>query len=308
MTVKRKLALVLAAALCVSLCGCFNVTVAVPTPPAGYTAPNANTYNPTNYNQPTNTYDPGVQPSQTVDPVPQQDPNTQPSQNADPGAQEDPTAQQTKTPDQMTNAELLNFFNSTLNRIKTDKVGFKKSKLTSLLDLQLSNSLANTVVGAVKSALLKETADETVVQRGEDGTNVFSPSGKPYISTLAPADITGITCQKSGNNYVITVNVKNETNPEPTGSAMSRGFDFITVDDVVNIYAPKVGATVAREDIRVDFSDCRATLVVGADGRVQSYQTYVKGVMNMFNAKIKVIKSDVAITLASTTDYTNFQY
>ena len=39
--------------------------------------------------------------------------------------------------------------------------------------------------------------------------------------------------------------------------------------------------------------------------------TYVKGVMNMYNASIKkgvTINTDLAVTLASTTDYTGFAY
>ena len=226
-------------------------------------------------------------------------------------APESTTAAAKKTPDQMSNDELLQFFNSSLNRIKTDKIGFKKSKLTSILDLQLSNSVANTLVGFVKSSLLSETADETTVAKGQGGNDVFSPSGKDYVSKLTMNDLTSIKCEKSGDLYIISLGVKGETNPTWDGSIMSRGFDFMTVDDVVNIYAPKVGATVAREDIEVIFSDCTAKLTVTADGQVQAYTTYVKGVMNMYNASIKkgvTIKPDMAITLASTTDYTDFVY
>ena len=216
-----------------------------------------------------------------------------------------------KTPDEMSASDLLTYFNNTLNKVKTQNVGFTKTKKTDVLDLQLSNAAANSIVGLVKNALLSSDSETQSVPKGSSGVNVFSPSGKPYVSALTPSDITSITCTKSGDGYVIKLAVKGETNPGPEGSAMSRGFDFITVNDVLTTYAPKVGATVAQQDIRVVFSDCTAELTVNANGDVQHYVTYVKGVMNLLNASIKkviTINTDVAVTLASTTEYTGFTY
>lgn len=322
------LSLVLAIMLTVSFTACFNVKIVFPD------APNAT--EPTQAVQPADTTLPAdttvpepateesltdatlpsaeqTEPSaqDTTVPQPSTEAPTESPTDAVTEAPTESTTQAPKTPDQMSNEELLQFFNSSLNRIKSDNIGFKKSKLTSILDLQLSNSVANTLVGFVKGALLSDTADETTVAKGQSGVDVFSPPGKPYVSVLEPGDLTSISCTKNGDLYVIDVAVKSETNPTWEGSAMSRGFDFMTVDDVVNIYAPKVGATVAREDIEVVFSDCTSKLTVTADGQVQAFTTYVKGVMNMYNASIKkgvTINTDLAITLASTTDYTDFVY
>lgn len=219
--------------------------------------------------------------------------------------------QSPQTPNQMSAADLLTYFNNALNKVKKQNVGFTKTKKTEVLDLQLSNSAANTIVGFVKNALLSTESETQTVPKGDSGVNVFSPSGKPYVSTFTPADITSITCTKNGDGYVIRLAVKGETNPAAAGSAMSRGFDFITVNDVLATYAPKVGATVAQQDIRVVFSDCTAELTLNANGDVQRYVTYVKAVMNLQNASIKkviTINTDVAVTLASTTEYTGFAY
>ncbi len=313
----KVLSLLLAAAMLFALTACFNVRIVFP-----------ETGSVTQPTQPTNAYVPAdasqTAPSEpttgeqltdaalpTSEPTQPSAPDTTAPQPPASEAPTEPTAEAKKTPDQMSNEELLQFFNTSLNRIKSEKIGFKKSKLTSILDLQLSNSLANTLVGFVKGALLSDTADETTVAKGQDSVSVFSPPGKSYVSTLQPGDLTSISCAKNGDVYVISVAVKSETNPTWEGSAMSRGFDFMTVDDVVNIYAPKVGATVAEKDIEVVFSDCTAKLTVTAEGQVQAFTTYVKGVMNMYNASIKkgvTINTDLAITLASTTDYTDFVY
>lgn len=315
---KKTVALLLTLTLAVSLTACFNVQISLPkanntlNPAAGTDVGAQNTQvNTTLPNATLPTQAPAVQnttqPAATAAPVTQAAPAPE-STTAAP-APESTTA--AVTPDQLSTTDLLMFFNNTLNRIKSERIGFKKTKLTSILDLQLSNSAANTLVSFVKGALLSETADETTVTKGQDSTNVFSPSGKAYVSQLAFQDINSIDCLKNGDSYVISVKIRGETNPAPDGSIMSRCFDFITVDDVVNIYAPKVGATVARENIQVVFSDCTATLTCTADGAIQSYKTYVKGVMNMKDASIKkvvTINTDLAITLASTTDYTNFMY
>lgn len=215
-----------------------------------------------------------------------------------------------KTPPEMSPEEVVNYFNDTLNAVKSQKVGFKKSKLTSVLDLQLSNPAANSLVSIVKSALLSDTADEATVKKGDSGIGVMSPSGESYVSKLTPEDVASVKVTNSGENYVITLTLNDLTNPDKT-SAYGKVFDFMTADDVVNIYAPKVGATVAKENVEIVFSGCYAELTVDKNDHVVSYTTYVKGVMNMKSATIRkviTINTDLAITLGSTTEYTNFVY
>ena len=315
---KQKRALVCILLACVLFCsaGCFNVQFREPSRPVGMTDPSS-AFDPSafaggpGYPAATDLYastaaavglttNPAAPASVTEAPV-------APSQGA---AATTAPAAGTKTPDSMTSSELLTYFNDTLNKVKTQNVGFTKTKKTDVLDLQLSNSAANTVVGMVKSALLSSNSDVQTVPKGNPGTNVFSPTGKNYISTLTDADVTSVTCTKNGADYVIKVAVKGETNPGE-GSAMSRAFDYITVDDVMTTYAPKVNATVDRSNVQVVFSDCTAELTVDAAGHVRSYTTYVKGVMNLLDASVQAvltINTDVAVTLASTTDYTNFIY
>ena len=315
----RSAAALLLIAAAVLLCaGCFNVEFREPSRPAGMTtsAPACETAVPT---QP---YVTAAEPATTLPAAPAETTSLPFSTDSDEYVPDVtipiPTVPTTvpvtaapSSPDQMTRDQLLQYFNDTLNKIKTANVGFTKTKKTEMLDLQLSNQAANSVVSFVKSALLKTDATTERVDRGASGVNVFSPTGKPYVSTLTSQDITAITCTKNGDGYIVKVAVKGETNPAASGSAMSRAFDFITVDDVVNTYAPNVSATVAREDIKVVFSDCTAEMTVDGAGKVVAYRTYVKGVMNMMNASIKkiiTVNTDVAVTLASTTDYTNFDY
>ncbi|MBQ7639266.1 MAG: hypothetical protein IJS90_10240 [Clostridia bacterium] len=314
MNFKKTIGIILVLSIIFSLCSCFTVEIRVD----DVRQESVTAGDQTSETAAPETEAPLPSESETVSEAPSEEASASEETSAAPAGTDsqtepssaEPATEAPKTPDKMSKEDLLKFFNASLNRVKEEKVGFKKSKLTSILDLQLSNSAANTLVGFVKGALLSETADETNVGKGESGIDVMSPSGKTYASSLTPDDITSINCTPSGSDYVIKVAVKGETNPVE-GGHLSKVFDFMTVDDVVNIYAPKVGATVAKDDIKVVFSDCAATLTVSGDGVVKSYSTYVKGVMNMYNASIKkvvTINTDLAITLASTTDYTGFVY
>ena len=200
--------------------------------------------------------------------------------------------------------EQLSYFNIALNRIKTDKVGFRKSKLTATEDITLSNSL----VSLVKGALLSETAAETTVAKGESSDGVMSPDGADYVSRLTEEDVERIEAVPAGGGYTVTVFVKDETSPAPDGSRFSRIFEFMTVDDVETTYAPKVNAEVAREDIEIAYKNCYARATIDAEGNVTEYETYVRGTMTLRNAKIRIITTDVSAVLTSTTRYTDFVY
>lgn len=322
--IKYAAAAALCAAMAASFGGCFTISVEIPsnngnagsmdeilnyeqTPDDVTSAPDRteNGVLPTAAEAPAQTEASGV----TAAPASPETPT------AAPAAPETPTAAPAapaaaQAPDALSGQALLTYFNDAINAVKTQKAGFRKSKLTTIKDLQLSNSLANTLVGFVKSALLSETEDITEVKKGQSSDSVLSPSGKSYASALTMNDIKNISAQKSGAGYVITVNLKDETNPSSSGQ-FSRCMDYMTVDDVEKVYAPKVGATVAREDISVKLTNSYVKLTVDANGKVTAYETLVNGVLVMKNASIKkgvTIKTDLDITLSSTTKYSNFAF
>lgn len=261
------------------------------------------TETPSQYTQPAFTQDNNVIITPTVTDAPTQPlpviSTEAPTAPADAALAGDPT--------NMTTAEQLEYFNAAVNRIKSSRVGFTKTKSTATKDIKLSNTLANSLVGVVKNVLLSDTAETTTVNAGESSDPVMSPANMPYVSKLSIDDVDGVSVQSNGSGYIITVKVKGETNPGK-GSICSRIFDFLTVEDVENIYAPKIGATVAHDDIEVVFANCYAKAVVDGSGNVTEYETYVEGTMNLKNAAVRVINTDVSVVLASTTKYTDMKY
>ena len=216
-----------------------------------------------------------------------------------------------KTPLEMTDDELLEWFNLSVNNVKEGMPGFQRAKQTTVADIVLSNKMANTLVGFVKGMLLSEEVETASSQKGESCVEMISPTGERYVSQLNTVDIKDISVISQGTSYVVTVTMPDEVNPTKDTSAYAKIFNFVTVDDVMNVYAPKVGATVERSNVKVTYKDCTAKATISPDGRVEEYNTYVTCVVELKGASIEkgvTISTDVEFTLVSTADYTNFVY
>ena len=216
-----------------------------------------------------------------------------------------------KTPLTMSKAELLDWFNLSLNNVKEGMPGFNRAKQTTVADISLSNQLANTLVSFVKGMLLSEEVETKTAAKGQSCVELMSPDGERYVSQLSMADVKDISVMAQGTGYAVTVTLPDAVNPTKDEGAYAKIFNFITVDDVINTYAPKVGATVARNNIKVTYSGCTAKAVISPDGKIESYNTYVTCVVSLKDATVKkgvTINTDVEFTLVSTTDYTNFAY
>lgn len=216
-----------------------------------------------------------------------------------------------KVPTEMTKEQLLDYFNTNMNNVKEGMPAFERAKLTTVSDIVLSNQVANTLVDFVKGALLSEETEIKNANKGQSCVELMSPDGERYVSQLRMEDIKDITLTAEGTNYVVTVTLPDAKNPTKDSGAYAKVFNFITVDDVVNTYAPKVSATVERKNIEVKYSGCYAKAVFSPDGKVVSYDTYVTCVMSLIDATVKkvvTINTDVDITLVSTTNYSKFSY
>ena len=246
---------------------------------------------------------PVVNQTQPNAPVVNQQENTTAPQNTDTPV--DPNGGATNPSAPQTDAEWLEFFNTALNKLKTDGPALTKEKQVVTTDIQLSNPLGNTVVSAVKSQLLDEELITTPIAKGDKAAAIanISPDGKNYVSTLTMSDVKSITHTTDANgNYVITINAPEMTNPEVSGP-YGKVFIFLTVDEVMDSYAPDIGAKVERSNVQLLFSDCSATATISPDGKVVAYETTLNINMILKEAKIAVITTDVDAKLLSKTHY-----
>lgn len=249
-----------------------------------------------------NQVQPATVPQSTNAQQPSGAPAQTPSQNQNTGSNSG------KTPLQYSKEELLTYFNTCVNKIKTAKPALTRDKNTAVSDIQLSNSMANSLVGFVKGILFSDDVDTQSVQKGQSCDNLVSREGKPYVSDLSMTDIKDITAVQEGSGYKVTVTMPDVHNTAADGP-YSKIFQFLTTDDVQNVYAPKVGATVAKENIQMQYSGCTATATIDANGNVTAYETDVIGKMTLKDATIKkgvTIKTDMTVTLTTVTKYRDF--
>ena len=219
-----------------------------------------------------------------------------------------PTPDLAADPIQMTPEEQLAFFNDAVNSVKTSRVGFTKTERTEVGDVRLSNTLANSLISVVKSALLPESAQVQTVEPGDPSDHLMSPTNMPYVSGLDMNDIDSVSVVPLGTDRVITVRVKSERDPDPKGSSSAKIFDFATADDIRNVYAPKAGAVVSAENVSTLLSDCTAKATVDAYGRVISYETVVRETVELKNAMIRVMTTDLTAVIVRTVTYSDMRY
>ncbi|MBQ3520083.1 MAG: hypothetical protein IKJ63_04200 [Clostridia bacterium] len=306
---KRMPFLIAVLSLCLAFGGCISINSDIPavaTDPQGnvVTKADGNGYIVNYYNVNNGT-------SALADPNAQ----SQPVQQTQPSAEmpatvapENTTEQQGGAVSLTTDEEKLNFFNMAVNKVKAQNAGFKKSKKTVGTEMTLTNNLVNAIANMIKDSLLPNDTTETVVNKGESSIDVMSPPGQTFVSALTTSDIQSITCENDGANYVITVYIPDATNPDATGSVYAKIFEFITVDDIMNTYAPNMNATVERGNVFFDFTGCYAKATIAPDGTLVGYETFVNGTMRLTNGKIRAFTTDLSIVLSSTTTYTAFQW
>ncbi len=209
-----------------------------------------------------------------------------------------------------TDAEWLTFFNTAVNKLKTDAPAMTKSKQTKTADIKLSNPLGDAYISAAKDKYLSDEIVETPIAKGDKASakaNV-SPDGADYVSNLTMADIKSISNSVDGNgNYVINIAMNDVSNPD-LNSSYAKVFQFMLVDDVMNKYAPDMGATVDRKNVELKYSGCSATATITPDGKVVAYETTVNANMILRNAKVKIINTDLDATLYSITKYYNIAW
>ena len=292
--------------LCVSVVGMLGVSTSTgSTPPvADTTAPQVQTPG-ANQNQQTTTPVQTTPENTTAAPV--ENTTAAPVEGTTTAPVEDTTvAPSAPANGPQTDAEYLEFFNTSLNKLKTETPALTKEKQVKTTDVKLSNPLGQSVVSLVKEKFLSEDVVTTPIAKGDTASAIanISPDGKDFVSTLTMSDIKSITyTTDASGNYVITVNAPDMTSPDPVNSPYAKVFIFLTIDDVMNTYAPDIGATVDRNNVSLVFKDCSATATITPDGKVVAYETTLNINMILQGAKISVITTDVDASLLSHTEY-----
>lgn len=102
-------------------------------------------------------------------------------------------------------SEIINYCNSALNRVKTLKPGYSKHYV---MNVQGS---ASGLVDKLKGLVTKD--ETSVINKGDDSTDVFPAAGFPYSSKLRESDVKTAEIKQNGQYYEITLKLDKEKNP-----------------------------------------------------------------------------------------------
>jgi len=295
-------------------------TTTDPNAPTTTTDPSGSTPRPLNPGEtstrPPNLIGPGYEPPPTDDETTKRPPNNS----------ENPTTPVGPTPlaQPQSNAEIAAFYNNATKKVNSLLPTYKKTLNTTVDDvngIEPLEELVNIIPGGKN---LINPRDEIGKNLGE-GTKVSTcPRGedRDYLLTgsLTANDLTGASCQKNGDYYYITLNVKNSTNPEHNrGASISRfTTDYVSgsqarskIENLV-IMGIKLNATMSSLTLKTKNVQVTAKINVytGRPAKIQHKFGFDVEMLDVKGGALGIKKEMPVITGAGHTlvDYDNFLY
>ena len=203
--------------------------------------------------------------------------------------------------------EQLAYFNLVANRVRTDKPGFKQDYSKIISDLTFTG-----IVKAVQSIIDKIVSDLT----GADPTATIAKGngndGK-FLSELTPfelkaADVTSISSAQNGSNWVIKVNIIQETNPaKPSGSANARAYPIASRQEVLDEITGVSNLIKADpNNASLRYNSGTISLTVNEKGQVTAGSYSFKANATANNVKISFISTNVTAIMTVNSKYFDF--
>lgn len=215
-----------------------------------------------------------------------------------------PTTTKKKIVAPASKADIVSLYNKSTAAAASSKVGYNKSTSTSLKNLEMG-ALAN--LGVVRDAigdfLGEGSSTETVAKGSFDGKSLVK-------STLKESDVTSANCKLSddGKYYIVSITVKNETNPQKGNSALGRFTkDYKDVGEIKAGLA-QVGASV--DSLTVNTTSVTINAKINAsNNRFVSLTHSIKMKAELSGIKYSFVKVNKASTnLETKVVYSDFKY
>ena len=181
-------------------------------------------------------------------------------------------------PVEKSSEEILNYFNSLLNSIKTERPAmyyrFEKNVPNNSLkvtkagqeeveEIDSSLSAINDAAKAVKDLML-ENIEETSgdIPFGSDNTDVVLVQGENFASKLTVDDVKYATMTEVGDKYYITIEF-NDISEAEAKEILSKAFNLRDKADILNSEEfAKTKAYLELKDYSVNYTGCKITATV----------------------------------------------
>lgn len=193
--------------------------------------------------------------------------------------------------------EIVEYFNTTANKIKPTAKKVVKNYEKRIIDedrLVFPKSLESTARSMI-SSFMQDDNDPIVYETREDITNEFIVPDQSYVSKLKSEYVEKATCVDKGNQYVITLELKDQKNP-------TAGVGVGAVCDVIEANEVAEGASFV-EKFETTYSDCKIVATIDkATDRVVHIQYSTPLLLEM---RVNLFGThDVALAVTFVKDYT----
>lgn len=195
-----------------------------------------------------------------------------------------------------TNEEILSYFNTNANRVKTEATKVVKNyEDREIKEVVAPKALQSTAESMVETFMADDTEPVEYTTREEIVENFQVPK-QSYVSCLKISDIEKASCKDMGTYYEITITVKSEDNPT-AGSGVGAAFDVIEPEEVE-------GKSDMVEDFSTRYTNC--TVVAKFDKKTNRMTSANYMIPTKLMVTIKAFGSlhDASIDMSFEKDYT----
>jgi len=305
--IKRVLVFLLALCTIAALAACNKTPAIEPTEPV-INPEDYTTEAPTETEAPalpgTDDDDPELDPEATTEP----DPSTElPTTIVDPSATEATTVA-AADPTTMNKEQLVSYYNDAVNAVRAAKPAYTKVEVLKVNDFKtsiLGGAADGLISGVVKNAM-PGNPDTSTRKKGDSNVDHFFI--EQAASDVKTGDLASITAKKEGANYVITLTLGNEVNPERRGaSKYSRVFQIQTRQDVLDNLAGN-GLTGDVNNCTLTYRDGKAVVTINEKGQIIKASTGFYVDADAKKMKIAIFNPDIVAYQQSNWEYSNFVY
>ncbi len=146
-------------------------------------------------------------------------------------------------------AQIVEYFNTNGNRVKTEATKVVKNYEDREVGEIVASATLKTLAGGIMESAFKDDTEPTVYATREEIVENFQVPKQSYVSVLTANDVAEANCVDNGNQYVITIRVKDEINPV-TGKGVGAAFDIIEASEF------KEKAPSFIKDFSTEYKNC----------------------------------------------------
>lgn len=221
------------------------------------------------------------------------------------------TEEAKKDPTTMSKAELLDYFNTAVNNVRSQKPQFDYVIIRKMdqVDTTILGGMVDGIVNSVVKSLMPGTPETGTVQKGSGNKGKFLSSSENKASLLTSGQISSITATKQGDGFSITVQLPTSTDPSKT-AGNSAYANLHEINDSAGIVKEIVGNNGA---IKADpalctlvYKDGYATITVNAAGQVTAMEGGFKVDANGKDWSVIGLKGDVVAKQSTVVKALNF--